>query len=307
MTSASITPAEELYLETIFWLEEAGLPSTAANVMRARRVSPSTVHEMIGRLEHDGYVTRGPDKVLSLTERGSAHAAAHVRRHRLVERFLSDVLGIPWDEVHESADRLAHALTPGLERRMRRAIGDATTCPHGHRIDPGMRIDGVPLADVALGARVEIVRFENEAEDVLRYVKAAGLEPGLVGTVVARGDQVVVASVDGARCAVSASVAETVAVLADPSPPPGSRCPASCCSATAATGGSPTRGQARRARTIADAACSWTRRVSPSAVHEVIDRPADGGYVTGGPRHVRAQRRGGAGAFPLGLPRCVSG
>lgn len=219
MAGRPITPAEEQYLETIFWLEESGLPLTAANVMRARRVSPPAVHEMIRRLERDGYVTRGGDKVLAFTERGAAHAAAQVRRHRLVERFLSDVLDMPWDEVHESADRLAHALTPELEERMRAAIGDATTCPHGHPIDPGERVVGVPLADVAVGARVEIVRFENEAEDVLRYVKAAGLEPGLEGTVAEQGEAVVVACTLGSRHVVSASVAETVAVIADPSPP----------------------------------------------------------------------------------------
>ena len=74
-----------------------------------------------------------------------------MRRHRLIERFLTDVLGIPWDEVHEEAERLEHAMSPVLEERMRAAIGDAKTCPHGHPINVGERIVGVPLADVDRG------------------------------------------------------------------------------------------------------------------------------------------------------------
>ena len=220
------TEAEQEYLETIFWLEEAGLPMTAANVARAKQLSPPTVHEMIRRLEKDGFISRSADKTISFTESGEAHAAAQVRRHRLIERFLTDVLGIPWDEVHEEAERMEHAMSPVLEERMLAAIGDAKTCPHGHPISVGTRIEGVPLADVEVGATVEIVRFENEAEDLLHYLKHQGLEPGLKGTVTERGDEIVVEHADG-RYSVTASVAETVSVVADPSPPPRVALPAS--------------------------------------------------------------------------------
>ena len=101
MSSEHATPAEDEYLQTIYWLEEAGLPITSANVARALQVSPPTVHEMVGRLEADGYITRAADKSLEFTDSGRSHAAAVVKRHRLIERFLTDVLGIPWDEVHE--------------------------------------------------------------------------------------------------------------------------------------------------------------------------------------------------------------
>src|SRR3712207_3495962 len=154
---------------------------TGANVARAMQLSAPTVHEMIGRLERDGYITRGPDKSLSFTPDGLEHAEGVVRRHRLIERFLTDLLGIPWDEVHEEAERLEHAMSPVLEERMRAAIGDAKTCPHGHPISPGERIEGAPLADVEVGASVRVLRFENEAEDLLHELKAAGLEPGLQG------------------------------------------------------------------------------------------------------------------------------
>jgi DtxR family Mn-dependent transcriptional regulator len=215
------TVAEEEYLQTIFWLQEAGLPMTGANVARAMQLSAPTVHEMVGRLERDGYITRGPDKALQFTEEGRVHAEGIVRRHRLIERFLTDVLGIPWDEVHEEAERLEHAMSPVLEERMRAAIGDAKTCPHGHPINVGERILGVPLADVSEGASVRVLRFENEAEDLLHYLKDSGIEPGLEGTVSdTDGDEVTVDFGAGRSATLTRSVAETVAVVANPSPPP---------------------------------------------------------------------------------------
>jgi DtxR family Mn-dependent transcriptional regulator len=216
---AQATVAEEEYLQTMFWLKEAGLPINGANIARAMQLSPPTVHEMIGRLEEDGYVERADDKSLTFTERGRGEAQAIVRRHRLIERFLTDVLGIPWDEVHEEAERLEHAMSPVLEERMLAAIGDAKTCPHGHPIVEGAREEGVLLADVEPGADVRILRFENEAEEILHYLKQTGLHPGLEGKLESSGDdEVVVSSADGSH-SVSKSVAETVSVRADPAPP----------------------------------------------------------------------------------------
>ena len=214
------TVAEEEYLQIIFWLEEAGLPMTGANVARAMQLSPPTVHEMVGRLERDGYVRRASDKSIEFTDEGREHATAVVRRHRLIERFLTDVLGIPWDEVHEEAERLEHAMSPVLEERMLAAIGDATTCPHGHPIVEGAREGGVLLADVEPGANVIILRFENEAEELLHYLKSTGLRPGLEGELASSDeDEVVVRSADGVH-SLTRSVAETVSVRADPAPAP---------------------------------------------------------------------------------------
>ena len=220
MTAEQATVAEEEYLQTMFWLEEAGLPITGANVARAMQLSPPTVHEMVGRLEQDGYVERATDKSLSFTERGRDEAEQIVRRHRLIERFLTDVLGIPWDEVHEEAERLEHAMSPVLEERMLASIGDAKTCPHGHPIVEGAREEGALLADVEPGAKVRILRFENEAEEILHYLKGTGLHPELQGTLESTDDDEVVVSSEEGRHAVSKSVAETVSVKADPAPPP---------------------------------------------------------------------------------------
>ena len=161
MSSQSATVAEQEYLEIMFWIEEAGLPMTGANIARAMQLSPPTVHEMIGRLVADGYVERNPDKSLAFTESGREHASYIVRRHRMIERFLTDVLNIPWDEVHEEAERIEHAMSPVLEEKMRAAIGDATTCPHGHPILEGIRERGSLLADVEIGADVTVLRFDR--------------------------------------------------------------------------------------------------------------------------------------------------
>ena len=219
MSHDQATVAEEEYLQIIYWLQEAGLPMTGANIARAMQVSAPTVHEMIGRLEGDGYVTRAEDKSLSFTDSGREHASQIVRRHRLIERFLTDVFDIPWDQVHEEAERLEHWMSPMVEERMLRAIGDAKTCPHGHPIFEGAREHGVPLADVEEGASVRVLRFENEAEDLLHYLKDTGLHPGLEGKLGHSGDDEIVIEADGDQHTITRSVAETVSVVADPSPP----------------------------------------------------------------------------------------
>ena len=231
MSQEQVTVAEEEYLQIIYWLQEAGLPITGANIARAMQVSAPTVHEMIGRLEADGYVTRASDKSLEFTETGKDQATQIVRRHRLIERFLTDVFDIPWDQVHEEAERLEHWMSPVVEERMLRAIGDAKTCPHGHPIFEGERETGVPLADVEEGAQVRVLRFENEAEDLLHYLKDTGLHPGLEGTLARVGDDEVVLEADGSSHSVTRSVAETVSVVADPSPPARTALPAAAADA----------------------------------------------------------------------------
>src|SRR6202165_2626570 len=206
MTSETATVAEEEYLQILFWLQEAGLAMTGANIARAMQLSAPTVHEMVGRLERDGYISRAADRTIAFTPTGAEHAEGIVRRHRLIERFLPDILGVPWDEVHEEAERLEHAMSAVLEERMLAAIGDAKTCPHGHPIIPGARLAGVPLADVEVGASVRVLRFENEAEELLHYLKGSGLEPGLEGALAERDeDRVVVVAADGQRLTVTSS------------------------------------------------------------------------------------------------------
>jgi DtxR family transcriptional regulator, Mn-dependent transcriptional regulator len=165
------------YLESLYWLGEAGIDRTPINLARAMQVSPPSVTEMVGRLGREGLVSRGPDKRITLTGRGEEVARHVVSRHRLVEAFLVKVMGVPWDDVHEEAETFEMSVTPRLEARMLEMIGESRTCPHGHPIGDYPRTPGVPLTSVASGSRVRILRFENEDHDLLRMFRAAGVEP----------------------------------------------------------------------------------------------------------------------------------
>jgi DtxR family transcriptional regulator, Mn-dependent transcriptional regulator len=219
MAAEHATVAEEEYLQTLYWLFEAGLPMTGANLSRAMQLSAPTVHEMLGRLQRDGYIVRDVGRTIDFTASGREHAERIVGRHRMIERFLTDVVGVPWDDVHEEAEHLEHAMTPRFEAYVRSAVGNAQTCPHGHPIRVGERIDGVPLADCVPGATVTILRFENEAEDLLHYLKDAGIEPALKGEIKSNDGELVTVGSERGEAIVTHSVAETVSVLAEPSPP----------------------------------------------------------------------------------------
>src|SRR5947199_10600324 len=158
------TPAEDEYLERLFWLFEAGLPRTGANLARAMQLSAPTVHEMLGRLEREGYIARNADRTIEFTEQGREHAEWLVSRHRMIERFLTDVVGVPWDDVHEEAEHLEHAMTPRFGAYVRNSVGGAKTCPHGHPIRVGDRSGGGPLADCRVGPTGTILRPADAAE-----------------------------------------------------------------------------------------------------------------------------------------------
>ena len=115
---------------------------TGANLARAMQLSAPTVHEMLGPLERDGYITRTADRTIKFTAPGREHAEHTVSRHRMIERFLTDVVGVPWDDVHEEAEQLEHTMTPRFEAFVRASVGDATACPHGHPIRVGERPSG---------------------------------------------------------------------------------------------------------------------------------------------------------------------
>ncbi|WP_210491348.1 metal-dependent transcriptional regulator [Patulibacter sp. SYSU D01012] len=216
-----VTAAEQEYLETLLHLDEAQEPMTAANVSRAMALSAPTVHEMIKRLESDGFIERDERKRISFTAEGLAVARDVASRHRLVERFLVDVLGIPWYEVHTEAARIDRSVSPMVLEKMREAIGTATTCPHGHPIAVGQRVRcGTRLADVPVGERITMLRFENEQDEIVRSLHAAGARLGLTGVVERNDDEaVVVESPEGLHTELSPRVAATVAVWASVSTP----------------------------------------------------------------------------------------
>src|SRR3954463_13833891 len=154
-TGAGHHPAVEEYLETILELEESGIPPMRARLVERLGVSAPAVSETVGRLAREGYVTLDEQRVMHLTEHGRGYATSIMRRHRLAERLLVDVLQVPWDPVHEEGGRLEHAISANLEAHLVRLLGDPATCPHGNPI-PGSANSApagpvISLSDVADG------------------------------------------------------------------------------------------------------------------------------------------------------------
>jgi DtxR family Mn-dependent transcriptional regulator len=177
------TNKERDYLEVIYYLEQRGEPVIAAHVARWLSLQPPTVSHALQEMEKKAYIRRDERSEIALTPQGAELAEAIIRRHRLLERFLADVVGVPWHLLHEEAVQLEHALSPMLEDRISTLVRDATTCPHGNPI-PG---SGAPAAHAevrldraAVGTLFTITRIEEEAEertDLLHYLEANRLLP----------------------------------------------------------------------------------------------------------------------------------
>ena len=137
-------------------------------------------------MSDDGLVERDEHKLINFTERGREVAERIVARHRLVEAYLVKVMGIPWDDVHEEAHAMEHSISPRLEAKMLEMIGEVKTCPHGHPIGDYPREPGEPIPAVPVGSEIIVLRLENEAEEILHYMKSTTSSPGGSYTVTAR-------------------------------------------------------------------------------------------------------------------------
>jgi DtxR family Mn-dependent transcriptional regulator len=182
------TPAVEEYLESIYKLHSRGVRVIGARLAEDLGVSAPTVTEMLRRMRHEGLVVIGEDKEVSLTGAGSEAAEVLIRRHRLSERLLTDILGVPWSQVHEEACKFEHVISPQVEANLQRVLHYPTTCPHGNPI-PGSgagHSDLVRLSEAPVGSRAVLRRVEAEDEELLAYVESLGLLPGARVDVTAR-------------------------------------------------------------------------------------------------------------------------
>lgn len=208
-------PAVEQYLETIMELEESGIPPLRARLVERLGVSAPAVSETVARLEREGYLTLDDHRVMRLTDSGRHLATAVMRRHRLAERLLVDVLQVPWHQVHEEAGRLEHAISDNLEQHLVRLLGDPATCPHGNPIpgsanavDPGPL---TPLASVSGPAVVRRIDEEIEARaEFMLLLEERGLMPGVPVTVYGAVGNEVAVETDNGRGEIPAWVAERV-------------------------------------------------------------------------------------------------
>ncbi len=219
-TVAEMHDATEEYLEQILELEEEGVTPMRARLVERLGLSAAAVSETIGRLEDNGFVELRDDRSLRLTDKGRKLATTIVRRHRLAERLLLDVIGLEWEKVHREADRWEHAISADVEDKLVQLLGDPMTCPHGNPIPGSKRTApatvSVALADAELG-HVTVARISEKLElsDAdLQLVADARLIPGSAAEVMGRSSSGVQVRTGAGDTTVPPDIAEQMYVSA---------------------------------------------------------------------------------------------
>ena len=216
-------PPVEEYLQAIESLNEEGTPAIQARIAQRLGRSAPTVSEMLERLATDGYIERS-GRTITLTEQGKDVAQTVLRKHRLAERLLADVIGLPWHLVHDEAGRWEHVMSDEVMTRLVEILGDPATCPHGNPIpgsahSPENPSRQTPLAESEPGQRVRFERIGEEIEldgTTLRYLDEAGFIPGATATVTNKGpDGTLLLEADGTTVVLGADLCQRmyVAVL----------------------------------------------------------------------------------------------
>ena len=187
---AEMHDATEEYLETILELEEEGITPIRARLVERLKVSAPAVSEQVNRLVGGGYTELMDDRSLRLTKKGRDLATSVVRRHRLAERLLVDVIGLEWEKVHREADRWEHAISADVEQKLVELLGDPATCPHGNPIPGTKRKQATKPRTTLVDSKhgpVEVVRISEKIElddDALNLLADALLIPGQRAVVV---------------------------------------------------------------------------------------------------------------------------
>jgi DtxR family Mn-dependent transcriptional regulator len=201
----------EMYLRTVFELTEEGIVPLRARIAERLSQSGPTVSETVARMERDGLLHVADDRRLALTPQGMALATQVMRKHRLAECLLVDVIGLPWEEVHIEACRWEHVISDSVERRLAELLHYPVRCPHGNVI-PGLADLGVPAAAVdgaqaaarepdvamtaiaaAVPAQVIVQRISEQLQSdaaLMLKLKNIGIQPGREVTLVVGGDDV---------------------------------------------------------------------------------------------------------------------
>jgi DtxR family Mn-dependent transcriptional regulator len=210
-------PAFEEYCEAIFELREDDVDVIQARIADRLMVSRPAVSEMIKRLEAEGLVALDRNAI-SLTASGQRLAERVVRRHRLAERFLTDILELSWADAHQEAGKWEHIISEPVEAAIVRVLGNPTTCPHGNPI-PGADYHApasVPLCDISVGAAFTVSRIPEELEftpGLLEYLEEADVVPGKSGTITAASpDGTTTVEVDGRHVGIGAFASQRILV-----------------------------------------------------------------------------------------------
>ncbi len=183
-----LTQSMENYLKAVFEILEHSDRATTSSLAARMSIAPPSVTAMVKKLADLGLLTHEPYQGVKLTRRGETAAAEVVRHHRLIETYLAEALGVPWDRVHDEAEKMEHVISEDLEDRIDNALGHPTVDPHGAPI-PSLdgtvtRVDACSLTEVEGGERVTVVEVDDRDAALLRYLGARGLYPGTEAAVV---------------------------------------------------------------------------------------------------------------------------
>ena len=186
----SLSGPVEDYLKAIYDLERGAQPATTNEIAERLAISPASVSGMVRRLADQGLITHEPYRGVRLTSDGRQAALRTLRRHRILECYLTEVLGYPWDRVHDEAEQLEHAASEELIERMASALGDPAHDPHGAPIpsregevdEPTLRT----LADAAVGEQVRVRQVMDKDAERLRYLAELGIRPGALVRILER-------------------------------------------------------------------------------------------------------------------------
>lgn len=209
-------PAFEEYCECIFELREDDLDVIQARIAERLQVSRPAVSEMMKRLETEGLITS--DDGIHLTEAGRVLGETVVRRHRLAERFLTDILKLSWAEAHHEAGKWEHIISESVEAAMIELLGDPTTCPHGNPIPGSSYVapNSEPLSTIEVGNGFTVRRITEELEfapGLLEFLEESSIQPGERGTVTASSpDGTLTIQIDGRHVGVGAFASERILV-----------------------------------------------------------------------------------------------
>jgi DtxR family Mn-dependent transcriptional regulator len=193
--------AVEEYLQAIYTLADENGHVVSARLAEFLGFSPPAISEMVHRMERDGLISLDGHKEVHLTKTGKTQADSIVRRHRLAERFLVEVLGFEWWKTHEEAERLEHAMSPEMEARMVKVLGDPQTCPHGNPMPGVTPIPTRPLEKLDRGERARVERIPDQFEHepgFLEYLDSQGVKPGVTLEMVESGAAMLKVQIDGA-------------------------------------------------------------------------------------------------------------
>jgi DtxR family Mn-dependent transcriptional regulator len=178
----SLSGPVEDYLKAIYDLELVGAPASTNDIADRLAISPASVSGMVRRLADQGLITHEPYRGVRLTNDGRRAALRTLRRHRILECYLTEVLDYPWDRVHAEAERLEHAASEELVERMAAALGDPVQDPHGAPIptrDGRVEESALrTLAEAGQGEQVRVRRVHDKEPERLRYLAELGIRPG---------------------------------------------------------------------------------------------------------------------------------